>query len=180
MPTIYLDMDGVVANWDLAAEQYIGRPRRPDPHDPDAEHRWAHQDWLKIRGNQRFFSDLPLMPGALELADQAREFRDYLGWELMFLTAIPRHNDCPWAFHDKMTWANRHFPDIPVHFGPYSHDKQTHCRPGDVLVDDRTSNILEWRAQGGTAIQVLQGSVWPAIEDLGALFQERSGAQKIF
>ena len=37
-------------------------------------------------------------------------------------------------------------------FGPYSKDKHQHCEPGDILIDDRSSNIEEWRAVGGIAI----------------------------
>jgi hypothetical protein len=28
-----------------------------------------------------------------------------------------------------------------------------HCLPGDVLIDDRTSNCEDWRRAGGVAIQ---------------------------
>jgi hypothetical protein len=41
------------------------------------------------------------------------------------------------------------FERIPVLFGPYSFDKYKHCTPGDILIDDRTSNCEEWRAAGG-------------------------------
>ena len=37
-------------------------------------------------------------------------------------------------------------------FGPYSKDKWQHCNAGDILIDDRQSNIDEWRAAGGIAI----------------------------
>jgi hypothetical protein len=72
---------------------------------------------------------------------------------LMFLTAVPKGNDVKWAFYDKVNWATTHYPDIPVMFGPYSHDKHVHCKLGDVLIDDRTSNCEEWRHAGGVAIQ---------------------------
>ena len=71
----------------------------------------------------------------------------------MFLTAVPKGNDVKWAFYDKVNWATTHYPDIPVMFGPYSHDKHVHCKLGDVLIDDRTSNCEEWRHAGGVAIQ---------------------------
>ena len=71
----------------------------------------------------------------------------------MFLTAVPKGNDVKWAFYDKVNWATTRYPDIPVMFGPYSHDKHVHCKFGDVLIDDRTSNCTEWRNAGGIAIQ---------------------------
>ena len=50
---------------------------------------------------------------------------------------------------DKVCWAQEHFPGIPVFLGPYSQDKWQHCRPGDILIDDRTSNCTEWENAGG-------------------------------
>jgi 5'(3')-deoxyribonucleotidase len=73
-------------------------------------------------------------------------------YDLKFLTAVPKGNDVPWAFNDKVQWAQSYFPSIPVFFGPFSKDKHVHCRPGDILIDDRLSNIEEWRAASGIAI----------------------------
>jgi hypothetical protein len=72
---------------------------------------------------------------------------------LAFLTAIPDNNSVPYAIYDKVTWADTHFPGIPVFFGPYSSDKQVHCRFNDILIDDRKSNCEEWRSAGGIAHQ---------------------------
>jgi 5'(3')-deoxyribonucleotidase len=170
MKTLYLDMDGVVADWDQFAAEYIGRPRKPNPEDPAGEGRWAQEDWIKIREYKRFYRDLPLMSHAVELVDLARKFRDEKGWELLFLTAIPRGNDMHWAFYDKFIWAGKYFPDIPVHFGPYSHDKQVHCQPGDILVDDRSSNIDEWRGRQGIGIRVEYLDMPHAIAELQAVY----------
>ena len=93
------------------------------------------------------------------------------------LTAIPQKNDFPDAFQDKIDWMQEHYPGIRVHFGPYSQDKQHHCRPGDILVDDRTSNILEWRAAGGIGIQVTR-DYGLAIEQLQQEFDVRKKQQQ--
>jgi hypothetical protein len=37
-------------------------------------------------------------------------------------------------------------------FGPYSKDKKDHCVSGDILLDDRKSNIDEWNQAGGIGI----------------------------
>jgi hypothetical protein len=55
----------------------------------------------------------------------------------------------PFAAWDKVLWAIERFERIPVLFGPFSHDKWRHCTPGDILIDDRTSNCSEWRSAGG-------------------------------
>ena len=146
-PKIYLDMDGVVADWRANALRVIGKEAAPGEMYPDRE-------WHRLRENPHLFLQLPLMPRANELVNIARKYRDQLGWELMFLTAIPHNNDLPWAFHDKMEWARLYFTDIAVHFGPYSVDKHLHCNPGDILVDDRLDNCRDWDRAGGQSFKV--------------------------
>ena len=159
--TFYLDMDGVVADWDTAASQFLGREQgRPDP---NTHYKNTPEEWLRIKTQQRFYRTLPLMPRCSELVDLARRYRDGLGWELLFLTAVPKDDDVPWAFYDKVLWAGEHFPDIPVHFGPHSWDKRRHCKPGDILVDDRPDNCSSWIAAGGLAVKVNGNDLGDAI-----------------
>jgi hypothetical protein len=146
-PKIYLDMDGVVADFRAYATGKTGSSPAVGDLYPDA-------DWQRLRDNPHLFLQLPLMARAHELVNIARRYRDQLGWELQFLTAIPHNNDLPWAFHDKAQWARLHFTDIPVHFGPYSTDKHLHCSSGDILVDDRLTNCQDWAAAGGLAFKV--------------------------
>ena len=76
------------------------------------------------------------------------------------------------VFHDKFLWIQDYYPDIRVHFGPYSEDKQLHAKPGDILVDDRTSNCLQWRSAGGLAVQVHSGRFQEALDQLYTLFAD--------
>lgn len=167
MNKFYLDMDGVVADWRSNAMRVIGY----DCFDPSQ--RYIDTDWVKLRADPHIFLHLDLMPNALELVALARQYRDTLKWELNFLTAIPHNNDVPWTFHDKFTWAQLHFPDIPVHFGPYSEDKHLHCTSrGDILVDDRWDNCSQWEARGGKAFKVGL-ALGPTIEELIQDFNSR-------
>jgi len=162
---IYLDMDGVVADFRSYATGKIGTS-------PAVGDLYPDQDWQRLRDNPHLFLQLPLMARANELVNIARKYRDQLGWELMFLTAIPHNNDLPWAFHDKAEWARLHFTDISVHFGPYSSDKHLHCSEGDILVDDRLSNCQEWATAGGIAFKVGR-TLDSVIEELGMDFATR-------
>jgi 5'(3')-deoxyribonucleotidase len=118
----------------------------------------------------RLFRHLPKMPQADEMVNLARKIRDDLGYELIFLTAIPHYNDVHWAFWDKMLWAQERYPDIPVHFGPYSEDKKKHCIAGDILVDDRPDNCQSWKEAGGVAIRVTK-DYQAALDELEDLYQ---------
>ena len=159
-------MDGVVADFRSYATGKIGLQH------PAVGDLYPDQDWQRLRDNPHLFAQLPLMARANELVNIARNYRDQLGWELMFLTAIPHNNDLPWAFHDKAGWARLHFTDIAVHFGPYSSDKHLHCSLGDILVDDRLDNCRDWESAGGIAFKVGR-TLDSVIEELGIDFASR-------
>jgi 5'(3')-deoxyribonucleotidase len=144
MTTLYLDMDGVVADFDEYAARTLGIPPSSGIY-PD-------EVWYKLATNARLYRDLIKTPYADELVFHCSRIAKKFNFELYFLTAVPKGNDVPWAFYDKVVWAQKNFPAIPVMFGPFSRDKHVHCRPGDVLIDDRRSNIEEWRAAGGIGI----------------------------
>jgi len=169
--TFYLDMDGVIADWDAGAAEILGGPLREKL--LNGHYKNTAEEWLKLRSHDRMYRDLPLMPHALELVALARSYRDQLGWELKFLTAVPKNDDMPWAFYDKCMWALARFPDIPVMFGPHSTDKYKHCKPGDILVDDRSDNCASWRAAGGLAVHVRSHDIAPAIEQVGQDLTQR-------
>jgi len=168
MNTIYIDMDGVVADFNRAAREYLNK-RYADQARAEQQGRWPEHEWGKIRELPHFYRDLPKTHFADRIIELARGFRDKKGWQLYMLTAIPKNNDMPHCFHDKIDWMQEYYPDVRVHFGPYSHDKQHHCRPGDILVDDRESNTNEWRAAGGIAVRVLASEPERALAELEAL-----------
>ena len=164
-------MDGVVADWESAAAEFLGRPMR----DPDTltHYRNTVEEWARIKTQTRFYRDLPLMPRVDELVHLARQYRDTLDWNLLFLTAVPAKDDIHWAFYDKVLWAQQHFPDIPVHFGPHSYEKQNHCTPGDILVDDRPDNCEQWRAAGGLAFKVNKNDLGTVLDLISADLRTR-------
>ena len=143
---IYLDMDDVVADWMGAAYQIVNRTWEYGERIPDA-------DWNKVKAKERFYRDLPVKEGAEELVQWCRAYVDkHPETKLAFLTALPHDYSVPWAASDKVFWADRHFPGIPVFFGPFSFDKYRHCQSDkDILIDDRSSNCHEFIAAGGRA-----------------------------
>ena len=147
MTTVYIDMDGVVADFDGYVQRQLGIKSQPG-------FRFTQTDWHNIRQhNKRIYSILPVLPNAYTLISELKQLRDQRDVDLRFLTAVPKENDLGWSFWDKMEWACKYFPGIPVWFGPYSNNKAHHYKPGDILIDDRVSNIEDWESVGGKAIQ---------------------------
>ena len=166
MPTLYIDMDGVVADFDTATRRILNTMEFDTINE-----RWPDEGWEKLRTHPHLYRHLPKLPQADSMMALAERFRDELGWDLYMLTAIPRLNDIPDCFWDKIEWMQEYYPNVRVRFGPYSEDKQLHYRPGDILVDDRTVNCTQWRSRGGVAVQVRAGSYDLALAELEDLLK---------
>lgn len=150
-------MDGVVADFNAYAKKICKIEFTDD--------RWPEKEWTKIKKNPRFYLELNKTPEADELVYFCKKISSIYNYDLKFLTAIPRSNDMFWAFYDKVNWVQNHYGNIPVMFGPYSKDKYLHCKIGDILIDDRTSNVNEWRAAGGVAI-LHKGDIHATISEI--------------
>lgn len=140
MRTIWLDMDGVFADFEVVASEIVGR-----------EVGWGVSDltdeeWNTLAKVPDLYRNLPVMPGSTELMQAVMEFSDE--FEIKFLTAIPRVRTFPSAREDKKEWIEEFFPGFEVEFGPYSKDKWKHAKFLDILIDDRHSNIFEWFKKG--------------------------------
>ena len=160
MSTIYIDMDGVVADWDAYVESVIGY-RHPN------YRRYPDKDWHIItHEHPHIYRNLALAPNAHRLVYGVHELAAIHKYSYRFLTAVPSRNDMPYAFQDKIAWVAEHFPGIDVWFGPYSRDKQRRARAGDVLIDDRPSNITEWQEAGGHGILYTTGEHTAALNNL--------------
>ena len=140
-------MDGVVADFNLYVSNVIGRPIGWDQDDLTVE------EWDSLTKIPNFYRQLPLIEESVRMVGLCKSFSSRVNVE--FLTAIPRQTTMPTAKQDKIDWINEYFPGIPVNFGPYSRDKQKWARPGDILIDDKQSNIEEWEAAGGIPIHHL-------------------------
>ena len=155
---IYLDMDDVVADW-LPYAQEVLKMRWDDR----TGERIPQADWDRLKEDLRFYSKLPIKPGAHQLVEYCKQaVFDGRAEQLAFLTALPHDYSGQWASWDKCWWADANFPGIPVFFGPFSHDKWRHCKPGDILIDDRHSNCSEWVSAGGLAHVYTE---WPRCHD---------------
>jgi len=145
MRTIYLDMDGVVADFDSYVSILLGRKIGWD-----STTDLTDEEWERLASVDRLYYQFPLMPDATKLVAYVKSLstRFHVG----FLTAVPRRSTIPSAKDDKQAWINKYFPGMRMDIGPYSHHKQKWCKPGDILIDDRPSNIEQCTAVGGIAI----------------------------
>lgn len=130
--TIYVDLDGVLADFDTGYERAFGvRPSR------DAD----NVDWGLVKTKTDFYRDLPPMGDYLHT--WARVFR----YGPIILTGVPR--SLPVAAHNKRAWVDLHLGQGVPMIACASRDKAQHCKPGDVLIDDWEKYRHLWEAAGG-------------------------------
>jgi len=134
---LYLDCDGVLADFDKGAEAILGlKPRA-------FQQRYnIGKMWGKLASAPDFYGTLPLMPGAIELFEAVKHL------DPIILTGLPRGN---WAADQKVRWAAQHFPGTRI-ITTMARDKRNHCQSGDVLVDDTLKHRHLWEEAGGIFI----------------------------
>lgn len=137
-PRLYLDLDGVMADFDGSFPRVFG-----------LDHRDMADDamWAKINSHPTFFRDLPPMAGAIDF------FRSIEHLAPIILTACPKSSYAHVA-GQKREWVRSHLGTgvtvLPV-FGGASKPLFMH-QPGDILIDDYRRNTEAWEGAGGVAI----------------------------
>ena len=132
-PRLFLDADGVLADFDEGAKRLLGMT----PRDYEAEHgRGAF--WKRLANARDFYGTLP------QMADAQLLFEGVSHLQPTILTGLPLGN---WAAPQKVKWAAEHFPGVPI-VTCMARDKHKHMKPGDVLVDDRENHRALYEAAG--------------------------------
>ena len=137
-PRLYLDLDGVMADFDAHFPALFG-----------VDHRQMLDDdmWATINAHPSYFRDMPLCDGA-------KAFFDRISWlDPIILTACPKSNYAHVA-KQKREWVREHLSTtchiLPVMGGRnkplFMHSK------GDILIDDFRRNIEAWEQDGGVGI----------------------------
>ena len=138
MSQLFLDCDGVLADFDTAAELLFGQNSR------EAEAKLGTEEfWNRIRAMEDFYGRLPL------LADARRLFEAVAHLHPIILTGCPHGG---WAEPQKAAWAARHFPGVRI-ITCRSKDKRDSLKNrGDILVDDYLKYRHLWEEAGGVFV----------------------------
>ncbi len=131
---LYLDCDGVLADFDTGATAILGMPPRAFE-----KRHGLGRFWQKLATAPDFYFGLPLLPDAMRLFDAVKHLNPII------LTGLPRGN---WAADQKVRWAAQHFPGTRI-ITTMARDKRDHAKEGDVLVDDLLKHRERWEEVGG-------------------------------
>ena len=132
-PRLFLDADGVLANFDEGAKRLLGMSSRAF----ETKH-GRGTFWKRLANAKNFYGSLADMPDARLLFDAVKHLKPTI------LTGLPLGN---WAAPQKVGWAAEHFPGVPI-ITCMARDKHKHMKRGDVLVDDRENHRAAYEAAG--------------------------------
>lgn len=148
-PPLFLDLDGVLADFDAHVEALFGRRPAQLP---------LPVLWGRAAKTPAFFETLPLMPDAHVLWEFCLPFGPTI------LTGLPTGK---WAEPQKRRWVALHLgPDVPV-VACMARDKHAVATPGAVLVDDNDRYAERWQAKGGVFVRHVSAA--DSIEQLRGL-----------
>ena len=145
--TIYLDMDGVIADFDQRFRDIAGMEPK------EFEEKYGKKEFWKLIDEEnkiKFWVGIPVMSGAKKLVNYVSQY-DY---EILTAPSIRKQSRI-----GKMVWLRKvHsdlFPNTPkVNFKPAKekHQIKSNLTKTDILIDDKASTIDTWNATGGTGI----------------------------
>src|SRR5262245_44591415 len=125
MPRLFLDADGVLADFDAGVQRLLGMTYKAF-----VARRGIGAFWRELSKARNFYGELPEMRDARELFTAVEHLKPTI------LTGLPLGK---WAAPQKVEWAAAHFPGVPI-ITCMARDKHKHMDPGDVLVDDRENH----------------------------------------
>lgn len=137
---IYLDLDGVFADFRTTFDQIVGRPYTDD----------SKGAWAKLDKVDNLFLNMKPLPYAKELFDEIQAF----GVEAKILTALPfLTGKLKTAREDKVKWVRQHLSkDIEVICTDGWQGKREYAHYRAMLIDDSPRNVLDWKSCGGHGI----------------------------
>jgi hypothetical protein len=138
-PQIYCDMDGVLVDFDKQFEKASGgiSPREYE----DKNGKEAFWNVINEKG-VGFWVGMPWMVSGKQLWDHIKPYNPKL------LSAPSRSNESRLG---KRLWVKNNIPGTELILA-YAENKKNYADGNNILIDDRPSNIDQWKAAGGIGI----------------------------
>lgn len=144
----YLDMDGVLADFDRRFTELSGM------HPDEYKEKFGENnfwDFIDEKHKKVFWVGIPLMKGAKNLVDAVKDYN----YQILTSPSVKKQSE-----EGKQEWIKNHTDELfggssPLIFFRKSGKKHT-IKPtltkNDILIDDRSKNIDPWIENGGTGI----------------------------
>lgn len=144
---IYLDLDGVLADFHRKMGEVLGEPYSEERYESDPKYR--KQMWKALKDYQKkggeWWYDLDLMPDALTLWNYVKKH----DVEILSAAGDSKYK----AEGQKVRWVREKLdPNLKVNVVRSAADKQRMAGEHYILIDDKEKALGPWRAAGGIGI----------------------------
>lgn len=160
---LYLDMDGVICNFDKFWEDKYGVSPKKDRNGSD--------HWLEMVREHRAFANLEFMPDAAELLAWVKG----LGCHVEILTSASK---APTHFEvraQKIEWLKKHNITYKPNFVWRPLEKSEYAGPKRILIDDTPACVEPFTRAGGVGILHKSGELQSTIDRVNnAILQFRT------
>jgi hypothetical protein len=139
---IYLDMDGVIADFVKRYKEHAGM----EPREAEKNKKFDH--FFNEFIAKENFATLDMMPGAIDLINFLRSLP--VPTEILSSTANEARYDA--ISKQKLQWLDSKGIDFKPNFVPGKRHKDKFATPNSIIIDDTLSVIEQWNAAGGIGI----------------------------
>jgi 5'-nucleotidase len=150
---IYCDMDGVLCDFDERFKFFSGESPTEYKSKNGTDKFWDIIDEAGVG----FWAGMKWMSDGKQLWDYISSYNPTL------LSAPSSQSESRLG---KRLWVKKHLPGVKLILSKAS-DKKNYSKPFHILIDDRASNIEDWRNEGGVGI--LHTSTFSTIKELQKL-----------
>lgn len=168
MPHLYLDMDGVQADFFTAWANIHDKARYKEIGDKEAREKSIKE--LTDRGPEfvyKFFATLPVLPNFHVLLDWLKKNR--IPYTIL---SAPLRDNHEASIAGKKYWLDQHHPGVSSS-AIFTGMKEKYATAGgrpNVLVDDHKKYITRWEEDGGIGVLHRDNNVQATIEKLEEIY----------
>lgn len=160
---VFLDMDGVLVDFVGGLHKALGVAYDPKSYPYEASKYDMFEDLCAKTNGQvsmdnlyracdavEFWSELDWDPAGQEILETIMSVFD---WRDVCICTSPMSN--PDAWKGKVIWLNRHLPEAK-HITIMTAPKHLLAKPGHILIDDKDTNITNFKKYGGDGFLIPQ------------------------
>lgn len=161
--SIYVDLDGVLADFDKGISELIGEPY--NEHEFQNNKKYVKRMWDTVAKYSKEGGELWYN---LDLMHDAKDLWNYIKKHKPQILSATGHTVKDHTADQKRRWVAKHFgKDVKVNLTQTAQQKSEHAKPNRILIDDKTKAINPWKAAGG--IGILHTSAANTIRELKKL-----------